>query len=170
MVDGGLRAADAEKLVSTIGYVRRLARWYRDHGTDISEHETRTFLIVPVLLALGWSEQKIKIEWNNLDIAFFSSPYNKRTEETDCIMILESKRMWEGLSYAERQVKKYQIDFPNCLRLIVSDGVYYRLYERKDDGWEWAAYLNLLKFKDRHPYYAKIKGATDVFLSLMPRM
>jgi hypothetical protein len=168
LVDGGLRAADAEILVRTIGYVRRLARWYKDHGRNISEHETRTFLIVPVLLALGWSEQKMKIEWNNLDIAFFSRAYDAKATTEDCIMILESKRMREGLSYAERQVKDYQAAFPNCSRLIVSDGVCYRLYQRQNDLWEWEAYLNLLKLKDRHPYYTKIKGALDVFLSLMP--
>lgn len=123
LVDGGLRAVAAERLVQTIGYVRRLARWYKDYGCDISEHETRTFLIVPVLLALGWSEQKMKIEWNNLDIAFFTRAYDKKATKEDCIMILESKRMWEGLSYAERQVKNYQLKFPGCSRLIVSDGV-----------------------------------------------
>ena len=168
LVDGGLRAVDAERLMQTIGYVRRLARWYKDHGSHISEHETRTFLIVPVLLALGWSEQKMKVEWNNLDIAFFNRAYNKKSTKEDCIMILESKRMWEGLSYAERQVKNYQLKFPNCSRLIVSDGVSYRLYHRKNDLWEWEAYLNLLKLKDRHAYYVKIRGALDVFLNLMP--
>jgi hypothetical protein len=167
-VDGGLRAADAEILVRTIGYVRRLARWYKEHGRDISEHETRTFLIVPVLLALGWSEQKMKIEWKNLDIAFFVRAYDAKATTKDCTMILESKRMKEGLSYAERQVKDYQAEFPDCSRLIVSDGVCYRLYQRKNDLWEWRAYLNLLKLRNRHPYYTKIGGALDVFLSLMP--
>ena len=110
----------------------------------------------------------MKIEWNNLDIAFSTRAYDKKTTKEDCIMILESKRMWEGLLYAERQVKNYQLKFPNCSRLIVSDGVSYRLYHRKNDLWEWEAYLNLLKLKDRHAYNVKIRGALDVFLSLMP--
>jgi len=29
---------------------------------DIREHETRTFLVIPLLLALGWAEQQLKIE------------------------------------------------------------------------------------------------------------
>lgn len=168
LVDGGLRASDAEIVVRTIGYVRRLARWYRDHGQDISEHETRTFLIVPVLLALGWSEQKMKIEWNGLDIAFFARAYDRKTAMSDCIAILESKRVWEGLSYAEQQVKDYQARFPKCSHLIVSDGICYRLYRKTSETWKWAAYLNLLKLRNRHPYLTEIKGAPDVFLSLMP--
>lgn len=168
LVDSGLRPANAETVIQAIWRVRRLARWYRDHGRNISEHETRTFLIVPILLALGWSEQKMKIEWNNLDIAFFPDVYGRKTTPP-CIMILESKRMWEGLSYAEGQVKRYQKEFPECSRLIVSDGICYRLYQKNGNDWPWVAYLNLLKLRERHPYYTEIKGASDVLVSLMPK-
>ncbi len=41
----------------------------------MSEHETRTFLITPLLVALGWSEQRIKIEWDKLDVALFRYPH-----------------------------------------------------------------------------------------------
>lgn len=168
LVDSGLRTSDAESVIQAIWRVRRLARWYRDHGRSISEHETRTFLIVPILIALGWSEQKMKIEWKKLDIAFFPDVYSRKTNPP-CIMILESKRMWEGLSYAERQVKRYQKEFPECSRLIVSDGVCYRLYEKRDNDWPWVAYLNLLKLRESHPYDREIKGASNVFVTLMPK-
>lgn len=167
LVDSGLRPADAETVIQTIWRVRRLARWYRDHGKHVGEHETRTFLIVPVILALGWSEQKIKIEWKNLDVAFFREIYGHKNNP--CIMILESKRMWEGLSYATSQIENYAKKFPECSRLVVSDGICYRLYEKKDDSWKWTAYLNLLKLRDRHPYHKNIDGASDVFVSLMPK-
>ena len=167
LVDSGLRVADAETVIQTIWRVRRLVRWYSIHGEDISEHETRTFLIVPVLQALGWSEQKMKIEWSKIDIAFFSQVYG--VEDNPCVMILESKRMWEGLLYAEQQVQRYQKEFPKCSRLIVSDGVCYRLYEKQNKHWKWTAYLNLLKLRDRHPYYTDVKGASEVFINLMPK-
>jgi len=168
LVDNGLRPADAETVIRTIWRVRRLARWYHDHGQDISEHETRTFLIVPILQALGWSEQKMKIEWRNTDIAFFSEVYKKGKELKEPCMILESKRIWEGLGYAERQAEGYARDFPGCSRLVVSDGICYRLYRWENNKWNWKAYVNLLKLKDRHPYHTEIGGASEVFVSLMP--
>jgi len=146
--------------------VRRLGRWYARHGRDLSEHETRTFLITPLLLALGWSEQRVKIEWKNLDIALFREVY-KRGEEP--YMIVESKRMWEGPKYAEGQVKKYARLYPRCLHLVISDGICYRLYQKEDDRWVWKAYMNLLKLKDRHPYEIEIQGATNLFINLMPK-
>lgn len=167
LVDSGLRPIDAETVISTIWRVRRLAHWYKKHGQDISEHETRTFLIVPVLQALGWSEQKMKIEWKNIDIAFFQQVYKK--DGNLCVMILESKRMGEGLTYAERQAQTYQKQFPECLRLIVSNGLCYKLYEKRKRQWKCTAYFNLLRLKNRHPYYVDIKGASEVFVNLMAR-
>ncbi|MBA7551169.1 hypothetical protein ES705_43705 [subsurface metagenome] len=60
----GLRPAAAEDLSGAFNRIRLLAHYYYDHCTwdDIREHETRTFLIIPLLLALGWAEQQIKIE------------------------------------------------------------------------------------------------------------
>ena len=135
-------------------------------GRDLSEHETRAFLITPLLLALGWSEQRVKIEWKNIDMALFREVY-KRGDEP-CI-ILESKRMWEGLRYAQRQAEKYAKLYPLCLRLVVSNGICYRLYEKEDNSWVWKAYMNLLKLKDPHPYETDIEGATHLFVNLMPK-
>ena len=171
LIGNGLRPADAETVIQTIWRVRRLARWYARHGRELSEHEIRTFLIVPVLLAPGWSEQKIKIEWNHTDISLFPKVFEKGIEPD---VILESKRMGDGLRYAERQAKRYAQHFPSCDRLVASSGVRYQLYARQDDK-EWdmkkhlAAYLNLLKLKDRHPYLAGIGGASKLFTNLMPR-
>ena len=166
LIENGLRAADSERVIQTIWRVRRLARWYERYGQDLSEHETRTFLIVPVLLALGWSEQKIKIEWKKIDITFFREVY-KRSEEP--CMILESKHIGEGLSYAERQAKRYAKLYPSCSRLVVSDGMCYKLYEDKGHEWVWKAYMNLLRLRDRHPYDTHIKGADHLFINLMPK-
>ncbi|MBA7681489.1 hypothetical protein ES703_89828 [subsurface metagenome] len=168
LIDNGLRPKDAEDLAQTIARIRRLVRWYWSHGADIKEHETRTFLILPLLFALGWSEQRLKIEWKATDIAFFEKPYTRQNKDAkNCIMILESKRFWGGLTYAERQVKRYAKDFPNCLHLIVSDGCCYKLFKRENDKWLYNAYLNILKPRSRHPYEKNIGGAQDVFLSLM---
>ncbi len=168
LINHGLRIKDAEDLTQTINRIRRLVKWYYENGADISEHETRVFLIVPLLLALGWPEQKLKIEWNNIDIAFFEKPYTKEDKgSNECITILESKRLHEGLSFAQDQAEKYAKSYPGCNKIIVSDGCCYKLYVRNGDKWNYSAYLNILKLKRRHPYEPDVGGAPEVFLSLM---
>jgi len=170
LINNGLRPKDAEDLTQTIARIRRLVRWYWNYGANVKEHETRAFLILPLLFALGWSEQRLKIEWKATDISFFDRPYNRKNKDPrNCIMILESKRFWGGLNYAEGQVKKYAKDFPNCRHLIVSDGCCYKLFRREDNEWIYGAYLNILKPRSRHPYEVERGGAQDVFLSLMPK-
>ena len=52
--------------ISAIHTVRRLADKYYSfgfrHWDEVKEYEIRTFLIMPLLLALGWREEHIKIE------------------------------------------------------------------------------------------------------------
>ena len=165
LINNGFRPKDAEDFTETIHRIRRLIKWYVQYGKHVKEHETRTFMIVPLLLTLGWSEQKLKIEWNNIDIAFFKEPYNG--DSKDCVMILESKRLWGGLEPGERQAKTYSRRFPKCDRLIVSDGVCYKLFKRQEEDWKYSAYLNVLKPTLKHPYESNVGGAPDVFLSLL---
>ena len=63
LVAEGLRTAAAEDLTAAFNRIRRLARYYyrNCNWDDVREHETRTFLVMPLLIALGWSEQQIKI-------------------------------------------------------------------------------------------------------------
>ncbi len=174
LIENGLRPADAEAVIRAIWHVRRLAGWYLFHGSDLSEHEIRTFLIVPILLALGSSEQRIKIEWNHTDISLFSEVFKRDSKP---FLILESKRMGVGLGHAERQVQLYAKQFPDCNKLVTSTGDRYWLYE-KNPGETWdarrmkenhlSASLNLFILKDRHPYLAGVGGASDLLKSLMP--
>lgn len=166
LISHGLRPKDAEEFTQTIQRIRRLVKWYYSSGEDVKEHETQTFLIIPLLLALGWSEQRLKIEWKNVDIAFFEGPYTDRDDE--CIIILESKKLRAGLSPAEGQAKGYADKHPECKKLIVSDGCCYKLFERNKVGhWDYKAYLNILKPKRTYPYEPKVGGAPDVFKNLM---
>src|SRR5260370_42567094 len=36
-----------------------------------SEHETVAYLVVPLLRALGWTPQRMAVEWNHVDVALF---------------------------------------------------------------------------------------------------
>ena len=178
LIDNGLHPANAEKVVADIKQVRCLADWYRRYGRALSEHEIRTFLIVPILLALGWSEQRIKIEWKYTDVSLFREPFRKGVKAGDPHVILESKRLGSGLNLAERQVvRKYASKSPGCNMLVTSSGARYQLYTKKL-GKKWdargmkenhlRAYMNLFILKDRHPYLAGVGGAPDLLKSLMP--
>lgn len=163
----GLPVQRAEIITNTIWRLRRVAKWYCSHGSDVGEHEIRTFLIVPLLTSLGWAEQKIKIEWNNIDVALFDTPYSKQIKPS---VIIESKRLWDGLRYAPDQAISYAKTYPDCNQFIVSDGIRYKLFRREDDEWRYASYMNLLAPKKIHPYESGVDGAVSFFLAMIPKV
>lgn len=172
LIEHGLSSGQAEDVIRAFMRVRRLGGWYEDHweeraeaGEDISEHETRTFLIVPLILALGWPEQRLKIEWNKIDIAFFETNYRPGDSPT---MILESKKLYHPLLGAEKQAKEYAKKYPSCKKFVVSNGIRYLLFEEDKKEWTPKTYLNLLKLEDRHPYLVEIKGAPELLTQLLP--
>lgn len=162
----GLPGQSAEVIANTIWRLRRIAKWYSSHGSEVGEHEIRTFLIAPLLTSVGWAEQKIKIEWNNIDIAIFDSPYHRTSNPS---VIIESKRLFDGLRYAPDQAQEYAHSYPTCSSFIVSDGIRYKLYKKINDVWLYSAYMNLLAPKHKHPYYKDVEGAGSFFLSIMPK-
>ncbi len=161
----GLSSQNAEVITNTIWRLRRVAKWYRSHGADVGEHEIRTFLIVPLLTSLGWAEQKVKIEWNSIDITLFDTPYSKTSKP---LVIIESKRLGDGLRYAPDQAIRYSKTYPECNRFVVSDGIRYKLYYKKNEQWNYSAYMNLLSPQKTHPYENKVNGAVSFFLGLIP--
>ena len=165
LIEHGLSSAQSEDVVSAFRRVRRLGKWFSENGESVSEHETRTFLNIPLLLALGWPEQRLKIEWKSLDIAFFADNYTSKGEPE---LILESKRLDEPLMFAVDQAKKYALNFPNCTKLVVSNGIVYYLYEKNGRDWRFQAYLNLLDLRERHPYLPEVQGATALLTKLLP--
>ncbi len=163
LIREGLRTGAAEELTRAFNRIRLLASYYRSQckSEDIREHETRTFLILPLLLALGWPEQQIKIELGagerrRIDVACFSKPYRRDSSNNannkDCALILESKGLSQGLNYAPDQAKEYAEHFPNCQVVVVSNGYCYKAYLRGKEGkfqQKPSAYLNLLNPQDR---------------------
>lgn len=163
----GLPILQCDTLAETINRLRRLAGWYEAQGESISEHEIRTFLIVPVLQALGWPEQRVKIELSHIDIALFDEPYRSGSDPS---LIVESKRPYAGLGTTIRQARGYADRYPGCRALVVTDGFRYRLYERDpaaDEGWRERAYANLLRLLHCHPYEAGVGGAPELFRRLL---
>jgi len=181
----GMRPAAAEELTSTFNRIRRLARYYYNecNWRDVREHETRTFLITPLLIALGWSEQQIKIELaatdrGRVDIACFARPYRRNRKgdanNQDCALLLESKGFAYGLDYAHKQGKGYAKTFPSCGVVIASNGYCYKAFLRRDDGQGFhespSAYLNLLLPKSRYPVDPEnVDGGLALLRYLLPQ-
>jgi hypothetical protein len=181
----GLRPSTADELTNTLRHIRLLAQYYYKNCAwgDIREHETRTFLIAPFLLALGWSEQQIKIELGvtggRIDIACFSRAYRRdattnKPNNEDCMLILESKGFSQGLNYAQEQGKEYASEFPSCRVVFASNGYCYKAYHRKSSEADFeaspSAYLNLLRPKKRYPLDpARVDGGLKVLEYLLPQ-
>ena len=184
LIREGLRPSSADELTTTLRRIRLLAKYYYDlwQWDDVREHETRTFLIVPLLLALGWAEQQMKIELGvgggRVDIACFARPYRRDASgvanDSDCVLLLESKGFGSGLSYAPAQAHAYAANFPSCRVVVVSNGYCYKTYERTEEGdfsLTPSAYLNLLDPRDRYPLDpAHVGGALEVLRHLLPRV
>ena len=70
----GLAYDAAYRVREAIETLRRPLDWYRSSGLAPdrpAEHEVVAHIILPLLLALGWSEQLLAIEWLKLDIVVF---------------------------------------------------------------------------------------------------
>lgn len=168
LVGKGLRIAAAEELTCTFNRIRRLAKYYRENvdWEEVREHETRTFLIVPLLLALGWPEQSIKIEHpvkdGRVDLALFNSPY--KSDLKNAVALIETKGFSQGLFYAPGQVHGYANHFPECNVVFVSNGYCYKAYVKTNGSFskEPSAYLNILEPRSAYPLNPKIPGALEL--------
>jgi len=175
LITEGLRPGTADELTNTLRRIRLLAEYYYNNceWSDVREHETRSFLILPLLLSLGWAEQQVKIELpaggGRADVACFSKPYHR--EDSECMLILESKDFATGLDYAPEQVRRYAQDFGSCRVVVVSNGYCYKAYLRSpENGFSSnpSAYLNIMRPRDRYPLDPEnVGGALDLLRWLL---
>jgi hypothetical protein len=185
LIKEGLRPSAAEDLTNAFRRIRLLASYYYRHTSweDVREHETRAFLVMPLLLALGWAEQQIKIELpcpgvGKIDVACFSRPYRRGAEsgwqpnDADCALIIETKGFTQGLSYAPEQAHAYAQKFPSCRVAVVTNGYCYKTFARAADGsfvLRPTAYLNILNPRKRYPLDPRnVDGALEVLRHLLP--
>jgi hypothetical protein len=178
LIANNLRTGVAEQLTEALGRIRLLARYYyhKCPWEQVREHETRTFLVAPLLMALGWSEQQTKIEFpagsgNRADIVLYSLPFH--IVEKICVMVIEAKGFSEGLDYAPDQAMRYAKIFPECNTLVATNGYCYKAFSRllgdAFDITKPAAYLNLLDPRDRFPLNPNnVSGALEALKFLLP--
>jgi len=186
----------SEEAFLEIRNIRELARKYYgdDDGfrywNEFKEHEIRTFLIVPLLLTLGWRREQIKIEVNpkklgarkggSIDVACFSNDYlpgEWAENGENCKLIIESKTFGSGLApEAVEQARDYADSLldrrSKCDLIFVSSGYCYKAYARnQEQGFasKPSAYLNLLKPSHRYPLDPLgVDGALRVLELLLP--
>lgn len=166
LFDHGVASASISRLMDEIGELTRIARWYgKAEGKHPSEHETVAYLVVPLLRALGWTPQRMGIEWNYLDVALFESlPRNDETLQ----VVVEAKKMNNSCLSAKEQATGYAGKRPGCRRLIVTDGIRYGVYVKVASGeFELYAYLNLSRLRDEYPIYP-CHGAEEALLAMSP--
>ncbi len=169
-----MRPGAAEDLTGAFSQIRRLAHYYRDQPwKNIREHEARTFLVIPLLLALGWAEQQIKIEYpvernKRADIVCFSRPYSQPDKQ--CEIVIETKDFKTGLDFAPDQAKWYGEKLGSNI-VAVTNGYCYKIYGRDPNGkFMLHAYLNIFSPTDIYPRDDTIEGALEVFRLLLPQM
>ncbi len=152
---------DNDKIIFEL---QEISRYYYEDTDDVSEEDVKNLIITPLLRALGWNEKTLRYEFGKPnsgkpDIVFFEGDY--RVEENkDPYMILEAKSMRQGLTHAEEEINEYgKRKYKNCKKAIVSNGLVFKVFTRKDGGeFELASYLSLLKPREKHPYENNVEG------------
>ena len=168
-VAGGAIASFTGEIDELIG----IARWYERAGGPAtpSEAETISYLVIPLLRGLGWTPQKMAIEWNKVDVALFSS---LPRDNKNLLVVVEAKpKDFSCLNYDTKSQAQCYAEEPGretCKRLIVTDGIRYAVYSRDKDNKfpeHPDAYLNLTRMREAYPllhWNGKCGGAKEAFL------
>jgi len=150
--------------------LRGLLDWYGEERSPgrPTEHEVVAHMILPLMLALGWSEQLLAIEWRKIDLAVFT---NAPTLPSSCGLVCEAKGMDNPLqdvvSQAIGYCDKHQLN--NCRKILVGDGGYLSQYRKRDGQWEAepSGYISLRKLR-RHYLLPNGADAVKTLIALTP--
>ena len=164
LYDQGVSSQSIQHLLAEIGELIRIAKWYARRNEQPSEHETVSYLAIPLLRALGWTPQRMAIEWNQVDVALFDK---LPRIDSNLAVVVEAKRRNNSCLTALSQAQTYAETRPKCKRLIVSDGIRYGVYARGAEGFSLNAYLNLTRLCDAYPVY-RCAGAKNALLMMTP--
>lgn len=163
LFDHGVASSSIAALLNEIGELTRIAKWYQ-RSSKPSEHETVAYLVVPLLRALGWTPQRMAVEWNYLDLALFTE---LPRSDGNVRVVVEAKKMDNACLAAVVQAQKYAEKRPGCQRLIVTDGMRYGVYVRQGTEFRLYAYLNLTRLRRDYAILG-CKGSEDALLAMAP--
>jgi hypothetical protein len=174
LFDQGVSATFIDSLMSNINELMRIAQWYERTNQQPSEHETVAYLAVPLLRSLGWTPQKMSVEWNYVDVALFE---RMPRDAGNLAVAVEAKKRGDSCITARSKAEHYasQPGRSQCHRLIVTDGLRYGVY-LKDCSGKFTehpqAYLNLTRMMDSYPLMATngkpCGGAKEALLFMAP--
>lgn len=164
LFDHGVASDSIAALVDNIGELVRIAKWYQRTSMP-SEHETVAYLVIPLLRALGWTPQRMAVEWRRVDVALFDK---LPRENINLTVVVEAKKMNASCLSAMSQAQTYAQGKSECRRLIVTDGLRYGVYTRNASGnFGLAAYMNLTRLMSHYPIYP-CDGAREALLIMAP--
>ena len=169
LIDQGLPVEKAENMTKTIARVRKVGKWYMNTSNQYaSEHEIRTFLVIPFLQSLGWPAQRMGIEvatsgQKRIDIVLYKDP--KRDIP---VALIETKKIWTGLEQAFRQLENYSKQYKSVKYLITTTGLRYVLHEKIKEEWKQTAYMNFSIMLPKHPCYPDVEGVYYLLNRLIP--
>lgn len=162
--------------------LKRLVARYDKEPDNVREHETRTFLTVPFLLALGWREEQLKIEQpvdlprrrGRIDVACYREVVAGNKGYRRIALVIETKGYGRGLDSAGEQAIEYARSI-NCPLAVASNGYRYHVYRRVDarsgpgQTYVHDSYLNLLEPTARYPLDpSNVAGAQEALRHLLP--
>ncbi|CAM3733136.1 hypothetical protein [Litorimonas haliclonae] len=164
LFDNGMASGSINKLSQNMDELVRIARWYARSEAKVSEAETIAYLVIPFLQNLGWTPQRMAIEWHRVDVALFSAlPRDTKNLTT----VVEVKKRGNSCLTAQSQAENYA-DKHGCDRLVVTDGIRYGVFLRQDGEFKLHAYLNITRLKSSYPIYDCL-GAQNAILTMSPR-
>jgi len=149
LFEQGVSSNSIENLTKEFDELRRIAKWYSGNETP-SEFETVSYLVVPILRALGWTPQKMAIEWHKVDLALFDQ---LPRVDANLSVVVEAKKKGNSCLSAKSQAQGYAKGKENCKRLIVTDGLRYGTYIKSGDEYQLKAYFNLTDLRESYPVY-----------------
>lgn len=166
LFDQGTAAGAINDLTDNMLALSQIASWY-ERTTRPSESETVTYLVVPLLRALGWTPQRVAVEWQRIDVALFD---HLPRENANLSAVVEVKPLGSSCLSAKSQGAGYaqKPGRDGCRRLVVTDGIRYAVYNADNDG-EFpevpSAYMNLTRLVRSYPTL-ECQGAPEA-LSLL---
>jgi hypothetical protein len=169
LFDRGLAADRIDALTDRMDDLVRTARWYGRSKAEPSEYETAAYLVTPLLRTLGWTPQRMAIEWNKVDVALFGQ---MPRSDSNLVAVVEAKRLKASCLSARSQAEGYAICHGRelCRTLVVTDGLRYAVFHRAGDGTfgtHPVAYLNLTRMRDHYPVL-HCEGARRAILEMAP--
>jgi len=167
----GLPNSSVDQVLRALDRQRRLVTWYateRGASNRPTEHEVVAHMVLPLLLALGWSEQLLAVEWKSIDLAAF---HDTPTTAERCVLVCEVKKGGSGMQDVWQQalgyVKKLKLD--SCRTILVTEGARFYLYSKTGGTWSDTptGYFNVEKIRESH-VAPKGTSAVDTIVALTP--